>query len=531
MILWTSLTVALFGLLPVHTWAEVVNSFQKCSTFFYKEEEPVGFQNANQNAKKICQIYEVRLKSFYATLYSTPHRIPLYSAYTFNYDCKNKQDESKNGAWFIEPQLSDEIDKTDETAEMNEESCCDLRLIKDSQAINDDYKHTGYDRGHLNPNSFQCLDGRKATFTLTNSVPMDACFNRVQWKAWEAALNTILKEQDNGAAYLVTGAVPPQDNPALDNRIPKKGMFNKDDEQKFNRVTVPTHIWTAVCYFYPLDKEKSFSFGYIGENEPGFSIVGHLVPQLTKQLFKLYNNQNLKIFMDDCFSENRKSEEMVKKLYENVLKHLGDRVNVPPEIILTAASRRRNNEGTSLPTKKMKIRETKLDLVYTDEQEWLTDMENIKLASGLTCSRSSPLSKSVRTGHDKLWRKRETSEELVCTLVPENSEGCKTSCLYREQYGLYYCSTDKTTIPCSPTYSDISVSGKKCRNDHTCGLHGREYYWCYTDKKWDYCSPPLPLGKTKSGKRCSAKRNCAKYGNDYLWCDMADGKRDQCSTK
>ncbi|RXN21003.1 endonuclease domain-containing 1 -like protein [Labeo rohita] len=56
---------------------------------------------------------------------------------------------------------------------------------KENQAISDDYSETGYDRAHLNPNSFQCSEGRRSTFTLTNAAPMDACFNRNQWGKWE----------------------------------------------------------------------------------------------------------------------------------------------------------------------------------------------------------------------------------------------------------------------------------------------------------------------------------------------------------
>ncbi|KAF5892472.1 endonuclease domain-containing 1 protein-like, partial [Clarias magur] len=101
MILWASLTVALFGLLAVHTRAEVVNSFQTCPQFFYKNRAPVGF---DQNAREICQMLTEYSRYFYATLYSTSHKIPLYSAYTFDYGCRNSQDGRKSGNWFIEPQ-------------------------------------------------------------------------------------------------------------------------------------------------------------------------------------------------------------------------------------------------------------------------------------------------------------------------------------------------------------------------------------------------------------------------------------------
>ncbi len=138
--------------------------------------------------------------------------------------------------------------------------------IKKTQAINSDYDETGYDRGHLYPNSFQCGEDREVTFTLTNAVPMDACFNRIHWKVWEGYLQSFLKDNlkiDNKAhsdsdsdsdddnkkasAYIVTGIVPGKV------KIPQSG--NRD----LRRVTVPSLIWTAVCYEHK-EHDKSFSF-------------------------------------------------------------------------------------------------------------------------------------------------------------------------------------------------------------------------------------------------------------------------------
>uniref|UniRef100_A0A3P9J4R8 Si:ch211-165i18.2 n=1 Tax=Oryzias latipes TaxID=8090 RepID=A0A3P9J4R8_ORYLA len=264
--LWAVLTVTLCGILP--TGAEVVNTFIYCSEYFYKGKQPQGF---DQNAKQICQ--KTRSSGyFFASLYSTVHRIPLYSAYTFSFACNN-QEGRKSGNWFIEPQLSKDEDPNYATMPyMKSYTARDSGNIKVKQSIDEDYKHTGYDRGHLNPNSFQCNNGRGATFTLTNAVPMDACFNRVHWKNWEAEVIAILRRQDRtGTAYLVTG-----------------GVFDEDDDRDFNRVTVPTHIWTAVCYIHPTNEEESFSFGYIGLNKPHGSIHVKKIADLTIDLSTLY---------------------------------------------------------------------------------------------------------------------------------------------------------------------------------------------------------------------------------------------------
>ncbi|CAM5097718.1 unnamed protein product [Natator depressus] len=60
--------------------------------------------------------------------------------------------------------------------------------LKEKQVINEDYERTHYDWGHLNPNSFQCGQGQIVTFTLTSAVPMDPCFNRVNWYELERNL-------------------------------------------------------------------------------------------------------------------------------------------------------------------------------------------------------------------------------------------------------------------------------------------------------------------------------------------------------
>ncbi|KAK2898147.1 hypothetical protein Q8A73_014527 [Channa argus] len=395
------------------------------------------------------------------------------------------------------------------------------KAIKVKQAINEDYSSTEYAKGHLNPSSFHCsTDGRKATFTLTNSAPMDPCFYRVHWKNREAAVIKILGGEDpSGTAYLVTGTVP------SNNRIPRRGELDDDNaDNHFNRVTVPTQVWTAVCYIHP-QNEKSFSFAFIGENKHYGSIYVRTVEQLTQELSVKYESNNLKIFKDHCFFP--RSEEIAQMLHSKIELRLGDEISGPPEI-MNAIHIGLSQSGRP----KVKLSEAKIDLIYDDMETWMSDFDKIMLLSRFTCPLSTPLSGSVISiGHDELQQRRQTSQEVVCRLVSDNLEGCSTPCLYNEDAEDYYCSSGATIKPCSPRYSDVTVSGEKCRSDHTCGKHGNDYYSCYTDSSWGYCSPPPPLGVTKSGKRCLAERNCAKYGKSYFWCETEDGKWDYCCRK
>uniref|UniRef100_A0A8C1SXP4 Uncharacterized protein n=1 Tax=Cyprinus carpio TaxID=7962 RepID=A0A8C1SXP4_CYPCA len=207
----------------------LVPNLNDCKGFFYKGIEPSGM---DQNAWKICQKL-VNRGFYYATLYSVPHKIPLYSAYTLDPKCS--RDTGRPSDWHLEPQVT-----MSQIVYMVCENRFSQNLYKEYQAISSDYSGTGYDRGHLNPNSFQCGDGRTAAFTLTNAAPMIRRF-----------LKPKLDRDDNSATvFIVTGTVP---DPNV--RIP----------QDRKRVMVPSHIWTTVCYKHHKDDSKSLSFGYIGK--------------------------------------------------------------------------------------------------------------------------------------------------------------------------------------------------------------------------------------------------------------------------
>ncbi|GLD47995.1 endonuclease domain-containing 1 protein-like protein [Lates japonicus] len=58
--------------------------------------------------------------------------------------------------------------------------------LKESQAVDEDYKDSEYTRGHLAPSSHQGTEeDRKATFTLTNIVPQMEGSNGITWKDLE----------------------------------------------------------------------------------------------------------------------------------------------------------------------------------------------------------------------------------------------------------------------------------------------------------------------------------------------------------
>lgn len=404
--------------------------------------------------------------------------------------------------------------------------------LKKTQAIDRDYDETGYDRGHLYPNSFQCGDDREVTFTLTNAVPMDACFNRIHWKVWEGYLLSFLKDSlkinndeahsdsksdsdsnsdsdnEKASAYIITGTVPGKD------KIPKSG--NRD----LRRVTVPSLIWTAVCYEHK-DPDKSFSFGYIGVNQPEFNIQIMSVSKMNEELSKP-SKSPVKIFHDDCFSNKPASEE-AKNQFLN-------RIKLPEHHRLQMSKSAQNtflavqdliSSGSKDPT----ITDLTATLNYGSSSSHLASTETMKKKVKSACVVTA--AKKRRTSDKQKRDVSDGSESIECRLVPEKSvdgktsadgspcnrfvdngykctcstqEGksiscCSTPCLYQDQLKGYRCYSGKTQIVCSPQYSLITAKGNRCRDDHPCATYGKDYYWCFIDSKsWEYCSPPA-VGK------------------------------------
>ncbi|KAK7149124.1 hypothetical protein R3I94_008663 [Phoxinus phoxinus] len=547
--------------------AKVADNFNECKGFFYKDKEPGGM---DQNAKKICQEYE-HGGSYYATLYSVTHRIALYSAYTFDPQCSSTTGSFNN--WHVEPQISDPKSKTKMMVLEKDLSKYDLTedVIKKYQAMSSDYSDTGYDRGHLNPNSFNCDEGRKATFTLTNAAPMDPCFNRIYWKDWEKDLRKFLKQQldsdydkkskDTSTIYIVTGTVP-----AENLRIPQKEI-SKDPKNR-ERVTVPTHIWTAVCYKHPSDDKKSFSFGYMGENRPAEPDISMMsVSNLNKRLSKLYSElsgtpQSVKIFVDDCFEDNNKLNKVQKAFKKLIDLPRNQRVQITSDAqnILGAVKRATSSDSLS-STSNVKVRKVEGELVLDSMITYLTMSEEMKSLDESACliTNAKPLSKIV---HGELKKRQVSggSDAVECLLVPEkqktaadgsqclsvsdSSGGCKCTlvdktkpccsspCLYQHKLKGYRCNSGQTLIECSPRYSLVSAHGHRCKDDHPCATYGEDYYWCNTvSGGWDYCSPPLWRSKAINGKLCLSNHACAKYGSRKPWCYTDDkGNYAKCCT-
>ena len=124
------------------------------------------------------------------------------------------------------------------------------RLPAEERSTLDDYRRSGFDRGHMSPNGdMSSPQAQEESFTLANIVPQAACNNEVLWEGVESAVRALALGEDE--VYAVTG-------PA----------YQGDELQILkDRVLVPTHIFKAVylpsrnragAYWAPNDDSQSW---------------------------------------------------------------------------------------------------------------------------------------------------------------------------------------------------------------------------------------------------------------------------------
>ncbi|XP_075711519.1 endonuclease domain-containing 1 protein-like [Rhinoderma darwinii] len=256
------LGISLFFVIETH--ARVSDNFDNCLNFFYKNQIPSGFQGIAKSdlfdrnnfpdgikleelasPAYICQTFE-NIPRF-ASLYDRGRRMPLYSAYMMGMKPIESEKECSRCHFFkLEPQLAyrevtenmlpvldakqqlnnyNRGKKISEQKEQNRPSY----LLSKSQAIDDDFKTTDYDRGHLSPCGHQTAsaDIYKATFTLTNVVPMVSELNKNIWSQYEVEM--IEMSEKCPKMYVITGIVP--------GNVPIKE----------GGLPAPDYVWNAYC--------------------------------------------------------------------------------------------------------------------------------------------------------------------------------------------------------------------------------------------------------------------------------------------
>ena len=131
-------------------------------------------------------------------------------------------------------------------------------LLTSCSISNDDYKNSGYDRGHLAPSADMCYSQQTMaeSFYLSNMSPQVPSFNRGIWKKLEEKVRQWAIE-DN-AVFVVTGAI-------LTKGLPTIGL---------DKITVPEYFYKIILdYTEPEIK----GIGFIIPNQGSQELLQHFV--------------------------------------------------------------------------------------------------------------------------------------------------------------------------------------------------------------------------------------------------------------
>jgi endonuclease G len=156
--------------------------------------------------------------------------------------------------------------ETQGTFARNDKFKPDPLLTKNSASL-DDYKKSGYDRGHLAPAADMkwSAEAMKESFYLSNTSPQDKSFNRGIWKKLEEQVRDWAVE--NKAVYITTG-------PLLEQGLPTIGP---------NRIPIPKAFYKVILdYTQPEVKAIGFIIPNQGSTLP-LSRFAHSIDEIEKQ--------------------------------------------------------------------------------------------------------------------------------------------------------------------------------------------------------------------------------------------------------
>ena len=205
---------------------------------------------------------------FYATLFDTYRRTPLYSANRVKLSSKNHNDDRPSSTLFKRVAIGLCRNTIPQTAIYSNIAFVDnhkLEKCKNLQAVVDDYRKNNMelDRGHLSPSHINGPNKAKqdSTFTLTNVAPQYANFNRFSWRLYEKYTESYIRiHAPEEYVYIITGVFG-----SAFNEIGEEIWLYGNTPNK--RVKVPGYYWKAVCY--PGNKQrnkKPWGFAFIEKN-------------------------------------------------------------------------------------------------------------------------------------------------------------------------------------------------------------------------------------------------------------------------
>lgn len=192
--------------------SESVMNDVSCTHHYYQGDAP-NFTN-----QALARGTQVLCFNGFTVMYSSVTRTPLWSA---EYLTRDRLERAVT---------------LDRQNNFHEEA----QLAYDERATLNDYRGSGFDRGHMSPNGDMGSRAQQFdSFSLANIVPQNSYNNQNPWRLLEEATRELIKQE--GEAYVITGAA-----------------FRGSNLRKIGNVLVPSDVYKVV--YFPKRKAAGVYF-------------------------------------------------------------------------------------------------------------------------------------------------------------------------------------------------------------------------------------------------------------------------------
>ncbi|MFA6014379.1 MAG: DNA/RNA non-specific endonuclease [Gallionellaceae bacterium] len=169
---------ALIAALSISATAQATNTdFNQCPQFFANNTSPVIQKPEGLKLRALCY-------SEFAVMHSGKSRTPVYVVEKLNRQNLQNAHKKRTDQFFA-----------------------DARLPRSERAELEDYKGSGFDRGHMAPAAdMSTLEGMAQCFSLANMIPQNSINNRKSWAGIEKATRKYVMRAA-GDVYVISGPV------------------------------------------------------------------------------------------------------------------------------------------------------------------------------------------------------------------------------------------------------------------------------------------------------------------------------------
>lgn len=233
-------------------YSESVTNDAACAQNYYQEDAP-NFTN-----QALARRTQTLCFNGFTVMYSAITRTPLWSA----------------------EHLTRDRLKRAETLDRQNNFHEETQLAEDDRATLNDYKGSGFDRGHMSPNGDMGSRAQQFdSFSLANIVPQNSYNNQNPWRLLEEVTRELVKQE--GEAYIITGAA-----------------FRGNNLRKIGNVLVPSDVYKVVyfpkrnaagVYFSPNDSSGQVNIISLAElnSQIGLDLLPSLPEHVKKQLIEM----------------------------------------------------------------------------------------------------------------------------------------------------------------------------------------------------------------------------------------------------